>query len=188
MLLDMHAGCVLTFLHFCSNSKISWAEPSSDKVSLNWLSSSKYYHMQNSYYVPLFAWNILGCCSSSLLQPPALSNSIKLTLANCPRSTILHLELGESFRTATSLPSHVNVMFVSTGIEDVFLSTALGLIRLSQDSLCSSLRIYDSLSRASNVGMSPLPDGGRNGDGQSQYSLQTSSLAHGDAERSPLCC
>lgn len=77
------------------------------------------------------------------------------------------------------------------GIEDVFLNTAVGLIRLSQDSLCSSLRIYDScdpLSPVSNVGMDPLSDGDRNGDGQTQYSLQTSSLAHGEAERSPLCC
>jgi hypothetical protein len=88
-------------------------------------------------------------------------------------------------------PAHVIVMFMSTGIEDVFLNTAVGLIRLSQDSLCSSLRIYDScdpLSPVSNVGMDPLSDGDRNGDGQTQYSLQTSSLAHGEAERSPLCC
>jgi len=89
------------------------------------------------------------------------------------------------------LPTHVNVMFVSTGIEDVFLSTAIGLIRLSQDSLCSSLRIYDTsdpLSPVSNAATGPLTVGDRNGDGQTQYSLQTSSLAHGEVERSPFCC
>jgi hypothetical protein len=78
-----------------------------------------------------------------------------------------------------------------TGIEDVFLSTAIGLIRLSQESLCSSLRIYDSsdpLSPVSNAGMDPLTVGDRNGVGQNQYSLQASSLAHGEVERSPLCC
>jgi len=89
------------------------------------------------------------------------------------------------------LPTHVNVMSVSTGIEDVFLSTAIGLIRLSKDSLCSSLRIYDTsdpLSPLSNAATSPLTLVDRNVDGQTQYSLQTSSLAHGEVERSPLCC
>jgi len=82
-------------------------------------------------------------------------------------------------------------MFVSTGIEDVFLSTAIGLIRLSQDSLCSSLRIYDTtdpLSTISNAATGPLTLEDQNVDGQTQYSLQTSSLAHGEVERSPLCC
>lgn len=77
------------------------------------------------------------------------------------------------------------------GIEDVFLSTAIGLIRLSKDSLCSSLRIYDTsdpLSPLSNAATSPLTLVDRNVDGQTQYSLQTSSLAHGEVERSPLCC
>jgi len=89
------------------------------------------------------------------------------------------------------LPAHVNGMFVSTGIEDVFLSTAVGLIQLSQDSLCSSLRIYDSsdpLSPVSNAATGTLTVGDRNEDGQTQYSLQASSLAHGEVERSPLCC
>jgi hypothetical protein len=82
-------------------------------------------------------------------------------------------------------------LFMSSGIEEVFLSTAMGLIRLSQDSLCSSLRIYDSSDPASpisNVGTSYLLEGGKNGDGQDQCSTQRMSLAHAEVERTPLCC
>ena len=89
------------------------------------------------------------------------------------------------------MPAHVNVTFVSTGIEDVFIGTARGLIRLSNETLCSSLRIYDSSdppNPVSNAGTGPLTVVDKNGDGQAQYSLQTSSLAHGEVERSPLSC
>lgn len=88
---------------------------------------------------------------------------------------------------ATCSLAHINVMFVSTGIEDVFLSTAIQLIRLSQDSVCSSLRIYDSsdtMSPISNVGKGSLLEG----DGQNQYSLQGTSVAHAEAERTSMCC
>lgn len=81
-------------------------------------------------------------------------------------------------------PSHVNVMFVFVGIEDVFLNTAIGLIRLAQDSLCSSLRIYD-LSDP----MSPVSSvGNESGVGQNHHSLQMTSVEHAEVERPRLCC
>jgi hypothetical protein len=76
---------------------------------------------------------------------------------------------------------------MSTGIEDVFLSTAIQLIQLSQDSLCSSLRIYDSsdpMSPISNDGKDSLLERGV----QNQYSVQETSLAHAESERTPMCC
>ncbi|PNF23386.1 hypothetical protein B7P43_G12942 [Cryptotermes secundus] len=70
------------------------------------------------------------------------------------------------------------------GIEDVFLNTAIGLIRLAQDSLCSSLRIYD-LSDP----MSPVSSvGNESGVGQNHHSLQMTSVEHAEVERPRLCC
>ncbi|XP_069688175.1 uncharacterized protein RabX1 isoform X1 [Periplaneta americana] len=81
------------------------------------------------------------------------------------------------------------LMVYLNGIEDVFLNTAMGLIRLSQDSLCSSLRIYDSadpLSPISTMGKNTLLEG--DGDSSNQYSLQNTSVAHAEVERTPMCC
>jgi hypothetical protein len=88
-------------------------------------------------------------------------------------------------------PSHVNVMFVFIGIEDVFLSTAVGLIRLAQDSLCSSLRICDltdPMSPVSNVGNDPFVEGDGSGGAQNHHTLQMTSLAHAEVERTRMCC
>ncbi|XP_021938344.1 ras-related protein RabJ isoform X2 [Zootermopsis nevadensis] len=73
------------------------------------------------------------------------------------------------------------------GIEDVFLSTAIRLIRLSRDSVCPGLRIYDSSDPASpisNVGKGSLSEGSV----QNQYSLQGTSVVHAEAERTRMCC
>lgn len=88
-------------------------------------------------------------------------------------------------------PAHVNVMFVFVGIEDVFLNTAIGLIRLAQDSLCSSLRIYDlsdPKSPVSNVGNDSFMEGNGSGVGQNHHSLQMTSVEHAEVERPRLCC
>jgi hypothetical protein len=80
-------------------------------------------------------------------------------------------------------------MFI--GIEDVFLSTAVGLIRLAQDSLCTSLRIYDltvPTSPISNVGNDPILEGDISGDRQNQFSSPASSVAHAEVERTRMCC
>jgi hypothetical protein len=77
------------------------------------------------------------------------------------------------------------------GIEDVFLSTATGLIRLAQDSLCTSLRIYDlndPMSPVSYVGNGTFMEGGGSGDEQNQYTLQTTPVAHAEVERTHMCC
>ncbi|KAJ9583759.1 hypothetical protein L9F63_021896, partial [Diploptera punctata] len=60
------------------------------------------------------------------------------------------------------------------GIEDIFLSTAMGLIRMSQDSLNSSLRIYDSSNPISPITTpkSSLFEGSEN---DLQYSVDSTS-------------
>ena len=72
----------------------------------------------------------------------------------------------------------------------MFLSTAIGLIRMSQDSLNSSLRIYDSSDPTSPIAMTPkgsLLDG--SGNEGLQFSLNSStSVAHAEVERTNMCC
>ncbi|PSN35768.1 Ras-related protein RabJ [Blattella germanica] len=74
------------------------------------------------------------------------------------------------------------------GIEDIFLTTAIGLIRLSQDSLSSSLRIYDSSEPLSTIAGSKGSLLDSIGSSELQSSLQSDCVAHAEVERAPMCC
>ncbi|XP_046985648.1 ras-related protein Rab-31 [Schistocerca americana] len=78
------------------------------------------------------------------------------------------------------------------GIEEVFLNTAVGLIRLCEDSSCSSLRVYDSSER-----MSPRTNVFHDPASPPSPPTVTQPVVHTDVpfvpaqaevERSPFCC
>ncbi|XP_063237792.1 ras-related protein Rab-31 [Bacillus rossius redtenbacheri] len=69
------------------------------------------------------------------------------------------------------------------GIEDVFLNTAIGLIRMSQDSVGSSLRVYDSADGCSPAAVARLGDRGSGGGVE-----ETPGFAQGESEKPSMCC
>lgn len=79
------------------------------------------------------------------------------------------------------------------GIEEVFLNTAVGLIRLSEDGVCSSLRVYDS---ADSVNPRPnvlrdVPILGTPATESAHPYIHTDipvATAHAEVERSSPCC
>lgn len=78
----------------------------------------------------------------------------------------------------------VNDLIIFQGIEQIFLNIAAGLIRLSGESMSTSLKIYDSDHpvgapselRATDVGKTEVP------------SWSIDSIAHGDTEKPYMCC
>jgi hypothetical protein len=120
----------------------------------------------------------------------------RATRRNNPEVTILHSHRRENLKSYIVLQlvhflAHVNIVLMFVGIEEVFLSTAMGLIRLSRDSVCPNLRIHDvnePMSPVSNVGSQPFLEGDRNGGGQSEQPLQMTSVAHAEVERTRMCC
>nr|CAD7573657.1 unnamed protein product [Timema californicum] len=76
------------------------------------------------------------------------------------------------------------------GIEEVFLNVALGLIRLSHDTLCSSLRVYDSSSSFSPSNLSSEISRSRfnlTSDENNVYEEKADAI-HAETERPSLCC
>nr|CAD7404224.1 unnamed protein product [Timema poppensis] len=76
------------------------------------------------------------------------------------------------------------------GIEEVFVNVALGLIRLSHDTLCSSLRVYDSSSSFSPSNLSSEISRSRfnlTSDENNVYEEKADAI-HAETERPSLCC
>ncbi|XP_068083749.1 ras-related protein Rab-21 isoform X2 [Anabrus simplex] len=74
------------------------------------------------------------------------------------------------------------------GIEEVFFNTAMGLIRLSEDSLCSSLRVYDSADGA-NLKPNNVFSGTTTVEAIAEATgCDDSGNAYAVTERSPMCC
>nr|CAD7444903.1 unnamed protein product [Timema bartmani] len=76
------------------------------------------------------------------------------------------------------------------GIEEVFLNVALGLIRLSHETLCSSLRVYDSSSSLSPSNLSSEISRSRfnlTSDENNAYEEKADAI-HAETEKPALCC
>jgi hypothetical protein len=66
------------------------------------------------------------------------------------------------------------IMFFTAGIEEVFLATAMGLIRLTKGTLSSSIKVYDN-------------DSGTPEESNDDSTHLEDSMAHGEPTKS-MCC
>nr|CAD7429199.1 unnamed protein product [Timema monikensis] len=76
------------------------------------------------------------------------------------------------------------------GIEEVFLNVALGLIRLSHETLCSSLRVYDSSSSLSPSNLSSEISRSRFNltSDENNVCEEKADAIHAETEKPSLCC
>ncbi|CAG2055228.1 unnamed protein product [Timema podura] len=76
------------------------------------------------------------------------------------------------------------------GIEEVFLNVALGLIRLSHETLCSSLRVYDSISSLSPSNLSSEISRSRFNltSDENNACEEKADAIHAETEKPSLCC
>jgi len=94
-------------------------------------------------------------------------------------------EEGRKYATKIGASYHETSALHDEGVEQVFLATALGLLRLStgNEDVATSLRIYDSTTSSGLDSPEILQHAP-----SSEESLANASIAHGIHERPPACC